>query len=367
MVQGQWDTSSTFTHLPANLSSVVATTVGNLGLFADTGSSNLFIYNYDTNAWTNATYPSNGQSAYAAAAAGNVALFESNNGHWLYNTQTATFTSVVYPEWIQQRCVTSAGNKIFVAGGVISRVCGGIACDVYLTTVDIYDASSNTWSTSDVSLARCLMSATSVGNLVFFGGGFVRTGTSPSWVYGVTTLVDIYDMSTNSWTTTNLALARYSPVAVTAGPYALFLGGMWSPSPNGYSNAFMVDMYNTVSNTWSSFNLPYAPGTEFYSAVGVNVGTQAVIITPASYGGSANYTIFESGNQTWAHGTLPNPVTSQYGMDQWSGMAISSYRSRVLVAGGGGDDYMPDSSGSNAVYIYDAAPYSSMTVTLISL
>ena len=358
VVQGQWDTTSAFTHLPANLTSVVATTVGNLGLFADTRSSKFFIYNYDTNTWTNTTYPSNGQSVYAATAAGNVALFESNNGHWLYNTQTATFTSVLYPEWIQQRCVTSAGNKIFVAGGVISRVCSGIACDVYLTTVDIYDASTNVWSTSDVSLARCLMSATSVGNLVLFGGGFVRTGTSPSWVYGVTTLVDIYDMSSNSWTTANLALARFSPVAVSAGNLALFLGGMWSPEPNGYTGAFMVDIYDTVSHSWSSYNLPYAPGTQFYGAVAVNVGTQAVIITPTSGMGSANYTIFESLNQTWAHGSLPSPSVPVYGMPQWKGMAISSYNNRVLVAGGGGDPYMD--AGSNSVYIYDAAPYSSM-------
>ena len=59
---------------------------------------------------------------------------------------------------------TTVGNKAIFAGGY-SSVVG--SSDV----VDIYDADSDTWSTYQLSQSRSNMGATTVGNIAFFAGG----------------------------------------------------------------------------------------------------------------------------------------------------------------------------------------------------
>ena len=198
-----------------------------------------------------------------------------------------------------------------------------------------------------MSVAREGLAATSVGNLVFLAGGLIET-------IGDTNLVEIYDVSQNTWSTAALALARSSVVAVSAGPFALFAGGWWSPDPYSTSEASMVDIYDTRSRSWSSFNMPYAVGGAMYSAIGVSVTTQAVIISPSKGNSRLNYTIFESLNQTWEYGTLPNIIPHPIGLPGWPAIAVSSYKGRVLVAGGGSDI---GEEGSTNVFIYDT-PYS---------
>ena len=41
-----------------------------------------------------------------------------------------------------------------------------------LAVVDIYNYSSNTWTTANLSQARYFLAATSVGNLALFAGGY---------------------------------------------------------------------------------------------------------------------------------------------------------------------------------------------------
>ena len=318
---------------------MISATAGNFGFFASTDvTSDLFIYNYDTNTWTNTTYSGPGVP-YIAAGAGSIALFELGFSNFIYDTQTSSLTSTIYPISSQQRCITTAGNKIFLAGGV--RNCNGHSnCEEFINTVDIYDTSSHTWSVRNVSIARTAMGATSVGNLVFFAGGASR------WDGTYSSLVDIYDASTDQWTTGSMSYGRFSPIAVSAGPYALFLGGEMDPM----GNSIIVDIYDTRTHSWSTYpNFPYYPGSPFYNAISISVGTQAIIITP---GTTVNYTIFESRNQSWIYGAVPG-MSNDMGQ---SSMGISSYRNRVLLAKGGQPYSTVYPSTSNAIYIYDYVP-----------
>ncbi len=43
---------------------------------------------------------------------------------------------------------------------------------VVLNAVDLYNSTSGTWSTAQLSVARIQLAATSVGNVAFFAGGF---------------------------------------------------------------------------------------------------------------------------------------------------------------------------------------------------
>jgi hypothetical protein len=57
-----------------------------------------------------------------------------------------------------------------------------------------------THTTSTLSQGRYGLAATSSGELVFFGGGY--NGTGPSY------RVDIYNVTSGSWTTNTLSIAR---------------------------------------------------------------------------------------------------------------------------------------------------------------
>jgi hypothetical protein len=100
-----------------------------------------------------------------------------------------------------------------------------------LNVVDIYDSSSNTWSTHTLSQARANLAATTVGTKAIFAGG---SGSN---------VVDIYDSSSNTWSTATISQARSSLAATTVGTKAIFAGGYKAifAGETWYSN--VVDIY----------------------------------------------------------------------------------------------------------------------------
>jgi hypothetical protein len=67
--------------------------------------------------------------------------------------------------------------------------------------VDIYNTLNGSWSTATLSQSRCCLAATSVGNLVLFGGGYSSIGSS--------NVIDVFDVTSNTWTNTTLSRPRY--------------------------------------------------------------------------------------------------------------------------------------------------------------
>jgi hypothetical protein len=94
--------------------------------------------------------------------------------------------------------VASAGNKILFAGG------GG-----WSSRVDIYNITTNSWLTAELSIARGYTAAVAAGSKVFFGGGEISDGTFP------TDNVDIFDVTTNTWTVAHLSTAGSNIAAAT--------------------------------------------------------------------------------------------------------------------------------------------------------
>jgi len=88
--------------------------------------------------------------------------------------------------------IASAGNKILFAPGYPS---GKVS-----TRIDIFDISTNSWSTAELSQPRTGVTTVVLGNKIFLGGGWA--GRDPS------SRVDIYDAVTNSWSTAELSMAR---------------------------------------------------------------------------------------------------------------------------------------------------------------
>ena len=68
-----------------------------------------------------------------------------------------------------------------------------------------------------LSKARMSFAATSVGNVALFAGGYDLSR-------GVD-VVDLYNLSTDTWTTAQLSVGRYLLAATSVGNVALFAGG----------------------------------------------------------------------------------------------------------------------------------------------
>ncbi len=147
-------------------------------------------------------------------------------------------------------------GKFFFAGGES----GDGAFNSLYSNVDIYDVSTNTWSVVSLSLPRSSIAVAAIGNKIFFAGGEFN------WNYDNTNLVDIYDVSTNTWSTSQLSEARASISAVTVNQKIYFAGGQ--KEDRFYANpSNRIDIYDNATNSWSTSALSIPMG--FISGISV--------------------------------------------------------------------------------------------------
>lgn len=159
------------------------------------------------------------------------------------------------------------GNKVFFAGGVDFDE---VNYDVYdpVSVVDIYDISTNTWSTANLSEPRGFCKAVVSGNKIFFAGGLKANNT-------LSKKVDIYDLQTNSWSSTQLpGDARAVGAAVTLQNKVYFCGGYKAyenPTGFGYvltSSSTTIDIYDPTTGQWTTGNMQTVKGS--FAAIGVD-------------------------------------------------------------------------------------------------
>jgi hypothetical protein len=137
--------------------------------------------------------------------------------------------------------VAVLGNKVFFAGSSTNGL---------RTTVDIYDVSNNTWNTSELSRAREAFAGGVIDNKVFFAGGvtwnFIVSG---QYTEEVLSLVDIYDATTNLWSTASLSQPRLGSFVTTVGHKIFFAGGQSTTLQDSWSAR--IDVYDAATNIWS--------------------------------------------------------------------------------------------------------------------
>ena len=139
--------------------------------------------------------------------------------------------------------------------------------------VDIFNTSTNTWSTATLSQPRLGATASAAGNYVVFAGGNYGGMTS--------NVVDIYNTSTNTWSTATLSQAREKLAAVAAGNEIFFAGGLDSIVADSGSFSNVVDIfhlpnYTTISSssTYTLWNLTTVAGRMTLSSPGgLNLAT----------------------------------------------------------------------------------------------
>ena len=146
------------------------------------------------------------------------------------------------------RYATSAvtlNGKIYVIGGVN-------ASNQIQNIVEVYDPVSDTWSTAaPMPSARSRLAAVAGpdGKIYAIGG----STTSMLDRTGYSSLVEVYDPTTNSWTTAApMNTPRVGLAAAVSGGKIYAFGGYGRPP--GYTARYLVtvEAYDPVSNSWSS-------------------------------------------------------------------------------------------------------------------
>jgi hypothetical protein len=183
----------------------------------------------------------------------------------IYDIDTKSWTRAQLSQARQGMAAVSCGNKIFFAGGSMRSVFF-TGQDVY-DNVDIYDVTSNTWTVAHLSEPRSFLAAAAIGSKVLFAGG------TTDGMYGSKT-VDIYDTVTKQWSVATLSEARFGLSAITSDNKVYFAGG--SDRDKYYSR---IDIYDTVNNSWSTSPL-----------MELSNGVSGVALGDHIYWGGANWT-----------------------------------------------------------------------------
>lgn len=161
----------------------------------------------------------------------------------IYDMTTKTWATANLSRPRSDMTAIAAGNRILFAGGYSGE---GGNFEEYHSTVDIYDAAAHTWSVTSMSNSLSQMTAATIGSKVLFAGGHAHN--FHEW----SNTVAIYDISTGTWTNSYLSERKANISTVTLNNKVYFAGG-WLPGSSRCSDK--IDIYDNVSDTWSTATL----------------------------------------------------------------------------------------------------------------
>lgn len=167
----------------------------------------------------------------------------------MYNVNTDDWTTA---ELSEPRYVGTA-----VVVGDLAMFAGGSYGPNVTKRIDIYHFSTGEWTIDSLSVARGNLASTVVGDKAFFAGGMTNN-------HSTSDIVDIFDASTGMWSTANLSYPRAfsggaAPNAVTVCGKAYFVnGGKLDPNNSYWISSYnIIDIFDSSDNTWSTTALAY--------------------------------------------------------------------------------------------------------------
>lgn len=183
------------------------------------------IYDLSTNEVTQDTL-SEARALMAAAATDNIVLFAGGSRTGvgqvsdrvdIYDVSREEWTTAQLSEARTSATAVAIGDKILIAGGNKAGINNSS------NRVDIYDTVNNTWTTATLSEARGGMVAGVVGNKAYFIGGG-DSDVNSLFGTSVSATIDIYDATTGTWSTDKLLFPRVNH-SVAATDNQLFVAG----------------------------------------------------------------------------------------------------------------------------------------------
>lgn len=262
-----------------------------------------------------------GRYIIAAVAAGNKIFFaggEVGDGTWpvdsvdIYDVTTDSWSVTHLSTAGHSIATTTVGNKVFFAGGD-----GGFSGTNRERTVDIYDLNTNTWSKAMLSEdRRGGLAVVAANNKVYFAGG--QTFTS-NLGWHASKNIDVYDNSTNSWSTSSLIEGKYDFAGIAVNNKIFWSGGLTGTS---FSPSCLVEIREINTGNSSTQSLSSA-------GVGPSVvakGNKILFFPYRSTGRDTNkFDIYDMATNTWSIGVLPMKV---------EGVSIISVNNIIYLAGG---------------------------------
>ncbi len=165
---------------------------------------------------------------------------------------------------------------------------GNDASGLVTTHVDILDLQSRQWSTSQLSVPRTRLSAVAADGKVFFAGGYLQ-----SFVFS--DHVDIFDEATGTWTQSTLPMPALTSGAAAVGGKVVFAGATGS-------DPGVAQVYDIASGQWTvetllgpRGNTPTASNDRWICLVGGDVGGNGTL---------HSLSVYDSVTDTWRHGTM---------------------------------------------------------------
>jgi uncharacterized membrane protein len=234
--------------------------VGNLVFFGGGVSLNnpsnvVDIYNASSNVWTSATlsearwwistvasktlvFFGGGQISFNVTGYVNVVdVYDVTSGVW------SVLASPLSEARGEMAATSIGGDVVIFAGGETFHNCQQVS-----NAVDVYNVSSSSSNNVmhlifNLSVARCFASAAAVEDVVLIGGGANNTT-----YYDI---VDIYNVTSNTWSSAALNQSRaYFAAAATSTTNKIFFGGGWNN--NGVSN--IVDIFEVILPSFQVLN-----------------------------------------------------------------------------------------------------------------
>ncbi len=131
----------------------------------------------------------------------------------------------------------SAGYIVFAGGKTVL----GTDWQIYSSVVDVHKVQSNSWDTTQLSIARASLAGGATGDIFLFAGGRDASGSCDT--------VDVLDISSGivMWTTTVLSAPRQDLAGTAAGNKIIFAGGQ-----NSGTYYDILDIYDTTTRNWIS-------------------------------------------------------------------------------------------------------------------
>jgi N-acetylneuraminic acid mutarotase len=217
------------------------------------------VYNPSSNSWSAAAAMPTARAYLATAAANgkiyaiggfdnnfrsvnNVEVYDPSSNSWSTTvSEGGIFLLPLAPMPTARFALAAAGvnGKIYAIGG--SRGPG------ILNTVEVYDPSSNSWSTAaGMPTARQDLATAAVNGIIYAIGGFIGGFGNPL------SKLEVYDPNSNSWSTAaSMPTARENLAAAAINDKIYAIGGLGF---NGTTttNLNTVDAYDPSSNSWST-------------------------------------------------------------------------------------------------------------------
>jgi N-acetylneuraminic acid mutarotase len=241
------------------------------------------------------------------------------------------------------------GLGVAVVNGKIYAI-GGVDDDGQLAVNEEYDPDKNTWrERAPMPTARSGFAVAVYQSKIYVIGGTVGSGVN----IGFTGATEVYDPATNTWETkVSMPTPRADLCASVANGKIYLIGGKdyWGDGPL-YHDLNITEVYNPVSNSWTSETPMPVPAFGYASAVAddeiyVFGGARQLLDGFTNLTSGSSTQVYDTLNQTWSNKAGLPTNRSYAAAETTSGLTAPM---KVYVVGG-----FDQSSYINLVHVYDS-------------